>query len=80
MEYKQNIEEEIYNIENCEEHNQKLRSELDLLEIKMKKKKKKKCVQICMNCAKKFGEILSQKINKELSDLEMPNAKIQPFL
>lgn len=47
LEYKQNIEEEIYNIENCEEHNKKLRSELDLLEIKMKK-----CVQICMNCAK----------------------------
>ena len=75
LEYKQNIEEEIYNIENCEEHNQKLRSELDLLEIKMKK--------MCTNMhelRQKFSEILSQKINKELSDLEMPNAKFSLFI
>ena len=75
LEYKQNIEEEIYNIENCEEHNKKLRSELDLLEIKMKK--------MCTNMhelRQKFGEILSQKINKELSDLEMPNAKFSLFI
>ena len=75
LEYKQNIEKEIYNIENCEEHNKKLRSELDLLEIKMKK--------ICTNMhelRQKFGEILSQKINKELLDLEMPNAKFSLFI
>ena len=75
LEYKQNIEEEIYNIENCEEHNKKLRNELDLLEIKMKK--------MCTNMhelRQKFGEILSQKINKELSDLEMPNAKFSLFI
>lgn len=75
LQYKQNIEEEIYNIENCEEHNKKLKNELSLLEDRMSK--------ICENMnelRKKYGLVLSQRINKELLDLEMPNAKFSVFI
>ncbi len=70
LEYKNNIEDEIYNIENCEELNNKLKSKIKSLEIKMN--------TICLEMNKlrsNYALILKAKINKELSDLEMPNAK-----
>ena len=70
LEYKQNIEDEIYNIENCEEHNNKLKQKLAKLEDKMNLL----CIQMDM-LRKKHSDILSENINKELADLEMPNAK-----
>lgn len=70
LEYKVNIENEIYNIENCEEHNNKLKQKLENIESEMNLL----CVQMD-KLRKKHSEILSENINKELSDLEMPNAK-----
>lgn len=70
IEYKHSMEEEIYNIENCEEHNNKLKSELKCIEEKM--------LDLCIKMdklRKKYSEVLSKSINKELTDLEMPNAK-----
>lgn len=70
LNYKKQIDEEIYNIENCEERNNKLKEELKQVEIKMH--------DICskMNELRtKYSKILSQNVNKELTDLEMPNAK-----
>lgn len=70
LEYKRKIDEEIFNIENCEEHNNELKRQLNELEIEMN--------EICVKMNKlrqKYSNILSENINKELSDLEMPNAK-----
>ncbi|MCR5146837.1 MAG: DNA repair protein RecN [Clostridia bacterium] len=74
LEYKRNIEDEIYNIENCEERNNELRKHLTILENKM--------VEICCKMDKLRGEYsktLSKNINKELADLEMPNAKFSVY-
>lgn len=70
LEYKQNVEDEIYNIENCEEHNNKLKQKLAKLENEMNKL----CIQMD-KLRKKYSDILSKNINKELAELEMPNAK-----
>ena len=70
LEYKQNIEEEIYNIENCEERNNELKRQLKVLETDM--------FELCSKMDElrgKYGAVLGKSINKELSDLEMPNAK-----
>ena len=70
LEYKQNIEDEINNIENCEERNNELKKQMKLLETKM--------IEICCKMDElrgKYSAILSESINKELSDLEMSNAK-----
>ena len=70
LDYKENLENEIFNIENCEERNNELKKELKKVEIEM--------LDICnkMNILrKKYGEKLSESINKELVDLEMPNAR-----
>ena len=74
LEYKQNIEDEIFNIENCEERNNELKKQLKNLESKM--------FIICSDMDKlreKYCELLSKEINKELADLEMPNAKFSVF-
>ena len=70
LQYKQNIEEEIYNIENCEERNNELKRQLKILETDM--------FELCSKMDElrgKYGVVLGKSINKELSDLEMPNAK-----
>jgi DNA repair protein RecN (Recombination protein N) len=74
LEYKQRIEDEIYNIENCEEKNNELKKQMKLLETKM--------IEICCKMDElrgKYSVILSESINKELSDLEMPNAKFSVY-
>ena len=74
LEYKQNIEDEIFNIENCEERNNELKKQLKNLESNM--------FIICSDMDKlreKYCELLSKEINKELADLEMPNAKFSVF-
>ena len=70
LEYKEKLENEIFNIENCEERNNELKDELKKIENKM--------LDICtkMDILRgKYGEKLSKMINKELADLEMPNAR-----
>ena len=70
LKYEEQIENEIYEIENLDEINNKLKQELSKIEEKMSTLANK-MNQIRNECAKE----LSNKINKELSDLEMPNAK-----
>lgn len=72
LEYKQNIEDEIFAIENCEEHNNMLKEKLKNIERQM--------LELCrkMNALRsKYAEVLNKNINKELADLEMPNAKFK---
>lgn len=70
LKYEEQIENKIYEIENLDEINNKLKQELSKIEEKMSTLANK-MNQIRNECAKE----LSNKINKELSDLEMPNAK-----
>lgn len=69
--YKNEIETEIEHIENLEEYNNKLRNKQRSIEEKMK------MIAIKMhNIREKSSKDLSLKINKELAELEMKNAKI----
>ena len=68
--YKEELEKEIYEIENLDEINNKLKQEQKEIEDKMIKLADK-MNSIRENRAKE----LSEKINKELNELEMPNAK-----
>lgn len=68
--YKNSVQEEIRKIENAEEINEKLKEEQKKIEIKMK--------QYAMQMHEirvKQAMQLSQRINQELQDLEMKNAK-----
>ena len=70
LKYKEQIENEIYEIENLDEINNKLKQELSKIEEKMSTLANK------MNqIRKESSKELSNKINQELADLEMPNAK-----
>lgn len=72
IQYKEEIEKEIFEIENLDEINNKLKSELKDIELEMTKLSKQ------MNGIRiKEGKELSIKINKELKDLEMQNARIE---
>ena len=70
QEYKEKINQEIYEIENLEEYINDLKNKL--------KKHEKEMLELAkeMNTIRvKYGEILSKKINKELKELEMKNAR-----
>ena len=70
--YKEKLEKEILEIENVDEINKILKKE--------KEKVKKQMLELCskMNSLrKKYASILSEKINNELKDLEMSNAKLR---
>lgn len=70
LKYKQYIENEIYEIENVDEINNKLKKELNDIKIKMFELSQK------MNEIRtKKAKELSDKINVELQDLEMKNAR-----
>ena len=69
IEYKEQIEKDIYTIENLEEHNNKLKKELEDLTIKMSEK-----CSVLNKMSSKYSKVLNEKINKELKDLEMKNA------
>ena len=72
LEYKEKLEKEISEIENVDEINKALKQE--------KEKVKKQMLELCtkMNLLrKKYAIILSEKINNELKDLEMSNAKLR---
>ena len=72
LSYKEKLEQEIADIENVDEINNKLKREKEEL--------KKKMIIICnkmTNIRKEKAVELSNKINKELSDLEMNNARLR---
>ena len=72
LKYKNEIEKEIIQIENLEEHNNKLKNELNALDDKMYN------LSLNLDKIRKEKSIeLENKINKELDDLEMKNAKIK---
>ncbi|MCI9063580.1 MAG: DNA repair protein RecN [Clostridia bacterium] len=71
IEYGNEIKDEVYRIENLEEYNNKLKASLEDVTEKMETiSKKMHKIRI------QYGEKLSEKINKNLQDLEMKNAKI----
>lgn len=70
LEYKDKLENEIKEIENAEEMNNKLKLEQKDVEAKMK--------NLCNRLQEmriRYGQVLAEKVNEELKDLEMPNAK-----
>ena len=69
IDYKTEVESEICNIENLEEHNNELKEELNIIINKMSKMSKK-----MHEIRIKNSSILNEKINKELKELEMKNA------
>ena len=71
LNYKEEIEQEIEKIENVEEHNNKLRKEQKEIEKQMTELAEK-----ISEIRKKYAEQMSEKINQELVELEMKNAKI----
>ena len=72
LEYKEKLEQEINEIENLDEINDKLKQE--------KEKVKKQMLELCskMNSLRgEYAKIISNKINIELKDLEMGNATLR---
>ena len=70
--YKEKLEKEISEIENVDEKNNKLKQERKII--------KKQMLELCtkMNFLRiKYAVIISEKINNELKDLEMSNAKLR---
>ncbi len=70
LEYKKSIEDEIYAIENCEKRNNVLNKELKTIESRM--------FLLCseMNeIRKEYIKVLTESVNTEMGDLEMPNAR-----
>ena len=71
LKYKTEVEEEIVKLENIDEHNNKLKKELEQLRNEMLEIGTK--LNILRN---KYAKVLEEKINTELADLEMKNARI----
>ena len=69
--YGEEIKQEIDKIENVDEHNNQLKKEQEILEKQMTEIANK-----ISEIRKKYAKQLSEKINKELVELEMKNAKI----
>lgn len=70
--YKEDINSQIFEIENAEEYNKKLREELLMLEKQMN--------ELCSKMHEtrvRNASILESNINKELTELEMKNAKFK---
>ena len=71
LKYADEVDEEIKKIENADEYNNKLKEEQKKIEKEMSEIAEK-----ISKIRKEKAEDLSEKINKELTDLEMKNAKI----
>ncbi|MCF0126392.1 MAG: DNA repair protein RecN, partial [Clostridia bacterium] len=71
IKYKEETEKEIERIQNLEEYNKKLMEENKQTEYKMNKIAEK-----INKIRKENSQVLNKKINQELEDLEMKNAKI----
>lgn len=71
LNYKKELEREIYRIENLEENNNILKNKLKVITEKMNKQADK-----LNEIRNKFAKKLEESINKELKDLEMKNASV----
>ena len=72
LKYSSKVEEEIHKIENLDEYHKKIKAKINVL--------KQELLEIANNMTntrKKYAKELSTKINKELKDLEMPNARFE---
>lgn len=72
LKYLSKVEEEIHKIENLDEYHKKIKAKINVL--------KQELLEIANNMTntrKKYAKELSTKINKELKDLEMPNARFE---
>ncbi len=72
LEYKNKTEQEINRINNLDEINNKIKKDIELIVQKMNSK-----AEIMHSLREETAKVLSEKINTELSDLEMPNAKFK---
>lgn len=72
LNYKNEVEEEIDKIENLEEKNKELKTELTKVTVELEKR----AIEL-HETRQKYGIELETKINSELADLEMPNAKFK---
>lgn len=72
LNYKNEVEEEIDKIENLEEKNKELKTELTKVTVELEKR----AIEL-HGTRQKYGIELETKINSELADLEMPNAKFK---
>lgn len=72
LNYKNEVEEEIDKIENLEEKNKELKTELTKITAELEKR----AIELHI-IRQKHGIELETKINSELADLEMPNAKFK---
>ena len=72
LNYKNEVEEEIDKIENLEEKNKELKTELTKITVELEKR----AIEL-HETRQKYGIELETKINSELADLEMPNAKFK---
>ena len=70
--YKKHLEKEIETIENSEENNEKLKKRLSILEFELINLSNEMDLIIKKNC-----NILEEKINFEINDLDMKNTKIK---
>lgn len=71
LKYKENIKEEVEHIENLEDYNEKLRKQQKEIEEQMKL-----LADDMHEIRTRKAKVLSEKINQELKELEMKNAKI----
>lgn len=72
LNYKEEVEKEIHKIENMDEYHNKLKKQIEQLEKEM--------IEISNKMSKSRvtrSKELSEKINKELKELEMPNAQFE---
>lgn len=72
LEFRNKIENEINKIENLDEYHNKIKIQIKNLEQELFK-----IANQMSNVRNKYAETLSKKINQELKDLEMPNAKFE---
>ena len=72
LNYKNEVEEEIDKIENLEEKNKELKTELTKVTVELEKR----TIEL-HETRQKYGIELETKINSDLADLEMPNAKFK---
>ena len=71
LKYAEDIEDEIRKIENVDEYNNKLKKEQNQIQNEMNQ-----IASQISEIRKRYAQDLNEKINKELIDLEMKNAKI----
>ena len=72
LEYKEKLEKEISEIENIDEINNKLKQEKEMV--------KKQMLELCTkmhSMREEYAKVISDKINNELEELEMSNAKLR---